>query len=118
MEKMKSLLFFSLLVSAPVFGEETYACFEKGEKDPMPVKLTITENWVDGPLMSGVFDVHPDTDFCNVSKTVFSSEDGMSSTFCFNRKELKWFQTVTLFGGMGNGVASTVNTTWRCVEVN
>ena len=105
-------------MSAPAFGEETYACFETGEKDPMPVKLTINENWVDGPFMSGVFEVHPDTDFCNVSKIVFSSEDGMSSTFCFNREELKWFQTVTFFGGMGNGVASTLNTTWRCIELD
>ena len=112
------LLSLCLVMSAPAFGEETYACFETGEKDPMPVKLTINENWVDGPFMSGVFEVHPDTDFCNVSKIVFSSEDGMSSTFCFNREELKWFQTVTLFGGMGNGVASTLNTTWRCIELD
>ena len=115
---MHYLLFMVSLFSLPAFGEETYACFEQGENDPLPIKLTINENWVDGPHMSGVFEVHPDTDFCSVSKTVFASDIGMSSAFCFNREELKWFQTVTLFEGMGSGVASTLNTTWRCIEVD
>ena len=118
---IKKLLLLCLLASTPSFGAETYACFETGVKDPEPKKLSIDGSFVVGPWMLGEFDVHSENDFCNVSRTIFSSEDGLVSASCFNRNELKLFQTVTLLGGFKNDdddSSRTENTTWRCISVD
>ena len=116
---VKKLLLLCLIASAPSFGAETYACFETGVKDPEPKKLSIDGSFVVGPWMLGEFDVHSEDDFCSVSRTTFSSKDGMVSASCFNRDELKLFQTVTLLGGLNDDDSSqTQNTTWQCISVN
>ena len=114
----RKLIFFFLVASAPAFGEETYACFEAGVNDPEPEKLTIDGNFLLGPSMKGTYEAHTEDHFCSLSNSNFDVETGVVISSCFNRKDLRLFESFTLFGGFKNDdddSSVTQNRTWRCI---
>jgi hypothetical protein len=117
----RKLIFLLLVTSSPALGKETYACFETGVNDPEPRKLTIDGSFVVGPSMLGEVEVHSEDDFCSLSKISLQHSDGIVSVSCFNRRDLKIFQSFTLLGGFKNDdddSSETQNITWRCISTD
>ena len=115
------LIFVLLVTSSPAFGKEAYACFEMGVNDPEPRKLTIDGSFVVGPSMLGEFEVHSEDDFCSLSKINLQHSSGFVSVSCFNRRDLKLFESSTMLGGLKNDdddSSLTQNITWRCISTD
>ena len=118
---MRNLLLLSLLVSTPAFGKEQYTCFDAGSDDPLPKKLVIDGDLVSWWPLFKQWEVHGDTDFCNLSFMQGGDGEGKASAYCFNRAELKLFETYTLFGGLKNNdddTSLTLNKTFRCISTD
>lgn len=116
---MRNLLLLSLLISTSAFGKEQYACFEAGNEDPLPKKLVIDVDLIFWWPLLKQWEVHGDTDFCNLSFTQGGDGEGKASAYCFKRAELKLFETYTLFGGLKNDdddTSFTLNKTFHCIS--
>lgn len=114
---MKKLLLLCLLVSAPVFGEETYACFKQGIDNPKPRRLVISTDGVEWFVnYDRRWQVNTEQDFCNVSLQYFNAAKGFAELNCFNREGATLYNTYTDWGTPDNGSSLTVS--WRCITVD
>ena len=97
---MRYLPFVILFFSLPSFGEETYACFEKGADDPQSEKLVIAESSGSWRGSDETWKFHSESDFCNVSGTSFRPKSGFSITTCFDRQGLTMHELWVQFSGL------------------